>query len=274
MSLTFVLSLFLTVGCGGGRDNEDVKNTDFEINTVTEDTVSMLFGGKTGPKCEVSYSLKYAEGADAGYVNNIIINKIFPDAGADTIDVQAAAAADVSRRVAEYKQSLKSVTKKSISDGSFPAQSANYKLAVDADCNMLNDMILVYKVSYVEQAYGDLNPVENEFSFNISCNEKAEITTDDIFVPGYKERLVKKIVDNLASTYKVSGLEALRARGVFNDGMPYAPDNFIIGKDDITFVYNPFEIAGRKYGIIRVVLGAEDIKDIMKKSWYAFFGIK
>lgn len=274
LSLTFVLSLFVTAGCGGGKGDADAANTDFEIRTVSEDTVCMLFGGKTGPKCDISYSLKYADGNDAAFVNRIITHRIFQESGADTADLPAAVTADICRRVDGYKKSLRSVTKKSIAEGKFPAESASYKLDVDADCDMLDEKILVYTVSYQEQAYGDINPVENEFSFNISCVEKAEITTDDIFVPGYKDRLVNKIVDNMAAEYKVSGLEALRRRGIFNDGLPYTPDNFIIGKDDITFVYNPFEVAGRKYGIIRVVLKAEDIKDIMKKDWYAFFGIK
>ena len=272
--VTFVLSVFCTAACGGGADDADVKNTDFEINTVTADTVSMLFGGKTGPRCEVSYTLKYASGEDAAYINRIIINNVFPEAGADTSDIAAAAGADIVSRVAGYKEALKGVTRKSIAEGNFPEESASYKLLVSSDCDMLKERILVYDVSYVEQAYGDTEPVENKFSFNISCNDKAEITADDIFVPGYKDRLVTKIIASMSKTYSASGLESLRSKGIFRDGLPYAPENFVITAEGITFIYNPFEVAGRKYGIIKVELSAEELKDIMKKDWYPFFGIK
>ena len=45
----------------------------------------------------------------------------------------------------------------------------------------------------------------------------------------------------------------------------YAPDNFIIGDDDITFIYSPDEIASHAEGEIRVEISNDDLKPLMRK---------
>lgn len=274
LSLTFVLSVLVVAGCGDNKDNGNVEKLDFEINTLTKDTVCTLFGGKTGPKCQLNYSLKYASGNDADFINKIITNNLFPDVSTDTTDLEGAAEHAVLKAVYDYKANLKGVTKKSIKDGTVPVGSADFKRTVDTESKTLKDQVLVYTVKYFEQAYGMTNSVENEFTFNISLADKSVVKLENVFVPGYKDRLVGKIVGKMAEEYKTSGVEGLQSKGIFSDGMPYAPDNFIVGKDDITFVYNPFEVAGRKYGTIRICLSFDELKDIMKKEWYAFFESK
>lgn len=269
---TSVLFLAGIMGCGSKSENTDVKTVGFEIKKLSADTVFTLFGGKNGPKCEVEYALNYAEGDDAGYVNSFIIKKIFPQA--DTTSLETAVHNEMLEIVDDYKATLKGVTKKNISDGSIDPASAEYKRSVKSSYEIINNEILVYNLSFSELAYGESTGVENEFTFNFSINDKKEVTLDDIFVQGYKARLVKKIIDAMAENYKVGGIEGLRSKGIFTDGMPYAPDNFVIAKDEITFVYNPFEIAGRRFGIIKVSIPAEKLKDIMKKERYAFFDIK
>ena len=269
---TSVLFLVGIVGCGGKADSTDEETINFEINKLSADTVYSLFGGKNGPKCEVEYSLNFAEGNDVEYINNFITKKIFPQS--DSSDLETAVHNEMLEIVEDYKATLKGVTKKSISDGSFAAASAEYKRSVSTSYEILKNEILVYNLSFSEKAYGESTGVENEFTFNISIKDKREVTLDDIFVHGYKARLVDKIIGVMAENYKVKGIDGLRQKGLFTDGMPYAPDNFVIAKDEIIFIYNPFEIAGRRYGIIKVNIPAEQLKDIMKKERYAFFDIK
>jgi hypothetical protein len=45
----------------------------------------------------------------------------------------------------------------------------------------------------------------------------------------------------------------------------FAPENFILGKDDITFIYNPYEIAPYAMGKTELILTYDDMDDIMKK---------
>lgn len=243
------------------------------MHTLSVDTICTLFGGKTGPRCEINYSLKYAEGNDADSLNRVITRCVFPE-NVDSSDIERAAHSEIKNIVDDYKVTLKGVTKKSIADGSFPAVYAEYKRVLNTNCKIVNKQLLVYTVSYTERAYGESDSLENLFTFNIGLKNISVAKTDDIFVPGYKDRLIGKIVNKMAKNYRVNDLSALQRKGIFSDGIPYATDNFIISEDNITFVYNPFEIAGRSYGIIKVTLEAEEIKDIMKKEWYAFFGIK
>ena len=46
----------------------------------------------------------------------------------------------------------------------------------------------------------------------------------------------------------------------------YPSDNFILGDNDITFIYNASEIAPADKGIIELHLSYNDLEQIMKKE--------
>ena len=48
------------------------------------------------------------------------------------------------------------------------------------------------------------------------------------------------------------------------DGEVYLSENFILGKDDITFIYGEDEIAPHAVGEIRVKVDLDDLKKFLK----------
>ncbi len=264
------LTALLMSSCGENKGESTELADDLELNTITADTVCTLFGGKGGPACTISYKLKYAEGTNADDFNRIITGRLFPQSS-DSLDVEKSVHNELLQIIDDYKKTLTGVTKKSIADGSFPVSFATYRRFVNAECSKVKNEILSYKAFYEEKAYGEKDSLVSINSFNVSLTDRKLITKSDIFVPGSSERLGMKIAGKLFAEYGVKDLAGLQRKGIFVDGIPYATDNIEISDKDITFIYNPFEIAGRKYGIINVVVPADELKDIMKKEWIAFF---
>lgn len=271
-AVLLLLSLFIT-SCGGGNETPDSVSADFEMKTVSVDTVCKLFKGSDSPGCDVHYKICYADGQDAAFLNTILTRKMFPGAS-DSTDIEKAATEEMHGIVEDYKATLKGVTRKNISNGLFPVDMARYRRSIVTTSKIVKKNILVYTATVQEKAYGETDSLVNQFTFNISLSDRCMITPDDIFVPGYKDRLAQKIVAKLSAQYKVSGIEGLQRKGIFAEGIPYASDNIIITDDALTFVYNPYEIAGRSYGMISITVTAEEVKDIMEKQWITFFESK
>jgi len=44
----------------------------------------------------------------------------------------------------------------------------------------------------------------------------------------------------------------------------FATENFILGSDGVTFIYNPYEIAPYAAGVIELTISNDDLKPIWK----------
>ena len=62
----------------------------------------------------------------------------------------------------------------------------------------------------------------------------------------------------------VSTIEGLGEKGYFIDIEMNITNNFILGNDSMTFLYNRYEIAPYAMGDILISLDYETLKDIMK----------
>lgn len=91
----------------------------------------------------------------------------------------------------------------------------------------------------------------------------AEITLKDIFKDGYEEPLLEMLNRKLMADEGVSTIEGLREKGYFGEDM-FITNNFILGNDSMTFLYNRYEIAPYAMGDILISLDYETLKDIMK----------
>ena len=46
----------------------------------------------------------------------------------------------------------------------------------------------------------------------------------------------------------------------------YPSNNYVLGKEGITFIYNPYEIAPYALGRIELTISYDDMENIMKKE--------
>ena len=74
------------------------------------------------------------------------------------------------------------------------------------------------------------------------------------------------IIKSLSAQYKTDGLDGLKDKGVFALGEPYVPDNFVLGKDSVTFIYQPYDVAAYALGTIRASVAYSDIETAIVKK--------
>ena len=135
-------------------------------------------------------------------------------------------------------------------------------------CDVKGRTVEGYKgyISYImtcEEYYGGAHPT----TFNtIACFDPAtgaEITLKDIFTEGYEEPLLEMLTRKLMEDEGVSTVEGLQEKGYFGEEM-FITNNFILGADSLTFLYNRYEIAPYAMGDRLISLDYETLKEIMK----------
>jgi len=99
---------------------------------------------------------------------------------------------------------------------------------------------------------------------NLQVKSGAIIQLSDLFVPGYEKKLQEILIEELCEQQNVKDLQALQEQGIFIDGRIYIPENFILEKNSITFIYCEDEIASHEMGEIRVKLKNRKLKEILK----------
>ena len=66
--------------------------------------------------------------------------------------------------------------------------------------------------------------------------------------------------------FEAKDLEGLREKGIFNGIEPYVPTNFILGDDEVEFIYCDTEIAPHAVGEIRIAVPRRQLDDLLKKT--------
>lgn len=71
-------------------------------------------------------------------------------------------------------------------------------------------------------------------------------------------KLIGRITDELCDANGCDNLDELKKKGIFAEVAPFAPDNFILTDDEITFIYTPGSIAPVNKGEIKVAIDTDD----------------
>ena len=91
-----------------------------------------------------------------------------------------------------------------------------------------------------------------------------ELTEDDLFREGWEETLGGMLEDQALEDYA----EEADAAGVEMDDFffsaPYPNGNFSVGKEGITWYFNPYDIAPYALGVIDVTLSWDQLKPLLK----------
>ncbi|MCD8298064.1 MAG: DUF3298 and DUF4163 domain-containing protein [Prevotella sp.] len=263
------LALFtasLTCSCGNKAGSILTGKDSISFDSIKVDsTVALTEGDAASPACHVSLSITYAIGKKADYINDSIIRSgiLSPDyfsISSEKLSIQEAADSFVSRYLSEYKQDYGELYKADKEHGA----SYNCEYIVSTYITQESDDYFTY-VANIYNYGGGAHGSSVVITRNVNVKNGKIVALKDIFVPGYERDLNDIIVKNLCEQFKVKSLEALRQKTIFLGIDVYPPDNFIIGKKNITFIYSPDEIASHAIGQIRVKVDNDDLKDLFRK---------
>ncbi|MDO9512292.1 MAG: RsiV family protein [Bacteroidales bacterium] len=105
--------------------------------------------------------------------------------------------------------------------------------------------------------------LEQNKVFTFDFKGIAPISLRDLFqdedLNGLSDAITETLIENLGLT----STETLKSRGFYSDNIS-AVENFYLGNEGISFVYNPYEIAGGSHGITEVYIEYSKIHGLLK----------
>ncbi len=246
-----------------GKQGKGSGNDSLAFDSIVVDTTANLTDKSDSPVCDIKIALTYAKGLNANTINQALLKSeiLVPDylnGMENTADMAAVVDTFVTRFVADYK---KTNTPLYAADHDPHAHGSEY--IVKSKIEEGRDGIMVYTADvyqYAGGAHGSSQTIVN----NIDVKKGCVVTLKDLLVPGGETKLKDMIVQKMMKTENVDDFKALQDKGYFMEMEAYVPDNFILDKKEITFIYNADEIAPHALGTIRVTFPYSDLEKIMK----------
>lgn len=136
-------------------------------------------------------------------------------------------------------------------DTAYNADDKNYSFVV-SDVTMLTAKLLVVQVYNYQYYYGSAHGMQSARYLNYSIADGRLLTADNMFKPGNKTAILDIINAKARKVYPTEGTlfdEPIRSLGIVQ-----------IEEDDITFVYQPYEVAPYSTGIVRVPISKFDLQ--------------
>ena len=246
--------------CNSDKKNADSYTTEKisykEVTYLTNDTAS-------SPKQEIDillYDIKTTQ-PDVGQNITRAVSQTVLDAEKGSIDAVCK----------EYIDTKKGEYTSLLPEGLTIEEAGNeyFWLKNDHTYSINSEVIAGYKgyINYIINFFefaGGAHPSSWCTILNFDPNNGQEIVLDDFMKENYESVLLPFIKAGIAKHFEKETFEEVVEEGLlFEEEIPLA-SNFIIGAEDITFIYNRYDIAPYAAGEISVSIPLFEIKEILK----------
>lgn len=251
--------LLLLVGCKGGDENL------VEFQTVVTDKTVTLSNEKSSPTCNVHLSMEEAtkESAHPGELINATVMKRLLDREENTIKI--ASEAFTSQYTESYKKTMLPLYNQDRADTTKRAwYQYHYIINSSTQKGCKGTIVYLATVDYYE---GGAHGINQLITMNFESKTGRQLTLQDIFASGYEQPLKDILLKALKAKTGCSTMNALRAKGYLYSMDIFPSENFILGEETITFVYNPYEIAPYAVGSTELIIPYSDIDKLLKNSF-------
>ena len=264
MRKSHIAALLIVVATATGcRNARTAKIDGLEIERLTVDTAVYIAKGAS-PKCRVSMDVEYAEGKNAQKVNGIILNSgVFPpeyigetNAG-NNIKECAKRFADT--YIACYRNDFAPLISADKRQAAMYERNMNFHTYTASE----RDNILTYTAVFKEMS-GDGSASTQTHVVNIDTQAMRRIGTGDMLMHGSDTFVKRAICKALCKKFGARDIAGLRKKGILANEEVYVPDNFIIGRHHITFIFDSDEIAPHDIGEIRVTIDDSEFGKLLK----------
>lgn len=239
------------------------KISSLNVNTFEKSKSEYLTDDVNSSKCSVDLFISYIHGNDslANKINKVIEKKLF---GITDIKLNQAADSFVSQCFTDYKIGLSRFYAEDKND---PTKLSwyNYWYKIDTDVQQEKSEILTYIIRR-EYFEGGAHSIKTIQVINFDNATGNVININNVFAAGSENKLIDILLDKLKGQVGVNSINDLRQKGYLLSSDMYIPENFIIGEDDITFIYNVYELAPYEKGIIKIKIPYDEIKDILNRK--------
>lgn len=141
----------------------------------------------------------------------------------------------------------------------------NHEYSVSTHCGTGHKGIVNYCLSFYDFE-GGAHPHDYKIAVNFDPNDGHEVTIGEIMKPGYEKPLLEHITRSIMSYLKVESDSKLNEI-IFDINNIYISKNVIMGKENLTFIYNVYDIASYAAGEIIAEIPYEKLQDLLKQEY-------
>ncbi len=254
------------------------KGQDFPtVTSLEKDTIVYLEAGQTEPSCKVKINYEYLQPVSptdsiTPLINSHIQDMVFGNQYAN-LSPQTFVQKLCNDFLATYNTDIKSLfeaDKKTGLKGNDIPTWYNYEFEVKSKIESGLDSIWTCDMT-IFQYTGGAHPSTLLRTVNIDGITGKPVTAEDVFLAGKDWEIIQLIMKELIKetnirmeTDTITCLDGLHEAGILLDTELYIPENFLLKKDGITFIYNQYDIAPYVVGNFRLTVPYNDIEPYLK----------
>jgi len=254
-----LFALALLTACGS-----DEKGQGITFAKATTERNIPLTKDNNSPKCQISLSINYAKTGNANTdkaINNAIEQELF---GMENISMEAAIDSFANQYTTDYTESLTPLYRTDRNDESRRSwYEYKYTIKTETEEGRKGITTLKANINYYEGGAHDISLLT---TINFDNSTGKRLTLNDVFVKGSEKRLNETLFKSLEEKTGKKGLYELQTDGYLCTTDIYAPQNFVIKKNGITFIYNAYEIAPYEKGRTELTVDYDELEDILVKE--------
>lgn len=268
---TCLVSCFLLSGCNGQKqiDSETVKTVKVEEQAhLQDDTVS--------PACKITIDYSYLAESDAAdsiaqRINRTIQAHVL---GKEYIRMNPEVAVDSFKNtyINNYRKDVNEFYQEDIKNGTPKDELPtwyNYEYGLTTHFSEGKEGILNFIAENFEYT-GGAHPNSWNKWMNFEKNTGKLLALKDVFMAGSEkpmsDMLLEELITEMATRLEdssITSLEGLQNAGILNSTNMYVPDNFLLEKEKVSFLYNKYDIAPYAVGVITLSLPYTSVEKYM-----------
>lgn len=268
---TCLVSCFLLSGCNGQKqiDSETVKTVKVEEQAhLQDDTVS--------PACKITIDYSYLAESDAAdsiaqRINRTIQAHVL---GKEYIRMNPEVAVDSFKNtyINNYRKDVNEFYQEDIKNGTPKDELPtwyNYEYGLTTHFSEGKEGILNFIAETFEYTSGAHPNSWNKW-MNFEKNTGKLLALKDVFMAGSEkpmsDMLLEELITEMATRLEdssITSLEGLQNAGILNSTNMYVPDNFLLEKEKVSFLYNKYDIAPYAVGVITLSLPYTSVEKYM-----------
>ena len=142
----------------------------------------------------------------------------------------------------------------------------DYHYIITTETHTGNENTIVY-IATIDYYEGAAHGINEQIVMNFDKETGRHLTLSDVFATGYEQQLTAVLLKALKEKTGSEDLAALKEKGYLNAMDMFPTENFILGEETITFIYNPYEIAPYNMGSTELIIPYNDVDKILKTTF-------
>lgn len=262
MKKIFTAFLFAVLLISCHRENA-IERGNFNIDSIVSDSSLRLTDDSDSPECSIHISVQYFNDGHGQMLNRAFLSNgiMLPDYTeySNGDGIRKSVDSFIAGYLSDYMDFYKKIYEK---DRTHPELYCN-RYSLNTYILSERKDVITYMAKLTSYG-GGLYETKQTLVKNFDADTGKIISLNDIFIRGYDKMLKDIILNKFYNMFDVDNIEGLKKRFIFADGNIYVPDNFILEKDGISFIYCQDEIAPHEEGEIRIKVNDSEIENLKK----------